>query len=44
MNVHLFWDLQKYAYIFFTIFNNNTMYLVVVLLKIKELKEETSVI
>ena len=46
MNVHLFWDLQKYIYsymYFYTFFNNNTMHLIV-LLKIKQLKEETSAI
>ena len=30
--------------IFYTFFNNNTMHLIVLLLKIKKLKEETSVI
>ena len=28
---------------FYTFFSNNTMYLIVVLLKIKQLKEETSI-
>ena len=47
MNVHLFWDVIKntYGYMYFnTFFNNNTMHLIVLLLKIKLLKEEKSVI
>ena len=36
---------NTYGYMYFyTFFNNNTMLLIVLLLKIKQLKEETSVI
>ena len=36
---------NTYSYIYFcTFFNNNTMHLIVLLLKIKQLKEEISVI
>ena len=34
---------NSYMY-FYTFFNNNTMHLIALLLKIKQLKEETSVI
>ena len=46
MNVHLFEKYKNaYGYMYFyTFFNNNTMQLIVLLLKIKQLKEETSVI
>ena len=46
MNVHLF-EMYKntYGYMYFyTFFNNNTMHLIVLLLKIKQIKEETSAI
>ena len=36
--------MYKNAYVFLYIFNNNTMHLIVLLLKIKQLKEETSAI
>ena len=42
MNVHLF-EMYKntYGYMYFyTFFNNNTMHLIVLLLKIKQLKEQ----
>ena len=41
MNVHLFLDIQKYTYMYFyKFFNNKTMYLIVLLLKIKQLKKQ----
>ena len=42
--MYLYFEMYKntYGYIYFyTFFNNNTMHLIVLLLKIKQLKEET---
>ena len=45
--MYIYFEMYKntYSYMYFyTFFNNNTMHLIVLLLKIKQLKEETSVI
>ena len=45
--MYIYFEMYKntYGYMYFhTFFNNNTMHSIVLLLKIKQLKEETSVI
>ena len=45
--MYIYFEMYKdtYGYMYlYTFFNNNTMHLIVLLLKIKQLKEETSVI